>query len=117
MNLYMSESDEKYPEIIEKFHVVSEMKQSDQVLILPGGLGSFYDLFRAIDEKRDVIIYNRDVYFTSVIKNLYDAHEKGNIDEVPAYYADIESELEEIIRMLEEKENGKINDGKTSKLL
>jgi len=117
MKLYMSECDEKYPEIIERFHVVPEMEQSDQVLILPGGLGAFYDLFRAIDEERDVIIYNRDMYFTSVIKNLYDAYKKGNIEEVPAYYADIECELEEIIRILEERENGKINDGKTSKLL
>lgn len=117
MNLYISESDQKYPEITEKFHVVPDMEESDQVLILPGGLGSFYDLFRAINEERNVIIYNRDMYYTYLIKNLYNVHLEGNIDEVPAHYVEIESELDKIIRILEEKENGKINNGKTSKLL
>ncbi len=117
MKLYISESDDKIPEITEKFDVTSKMEMCDQVLILPGWLGAFHDLFQAIDQRIDTIIYNKDMYYTSLIKNLYEAYEKGNIDGAPSFYVDIESDLDEIIRKLEEKENGKVNDGKTSKLL
>jgi len=117
MKLYISDSDEKVPEVEEKFDIVPEMDECDQVLILPGGLGAFHALFQAIDQRIDTIIYNKDMYYASVIKNLYEAYQKGKIQQAPFDYLDIESDLDEIIRKLEEKENGKTNNGKTSKLL
>ena len=117
MKLYVSDGDELHLDELRKFSIVPEMEESSDVLILPGGLGAFYDMFRAIQMKKDVIVYNKDMYFTSVIKNMYEAHQKGKVEEAPSFYIDIESDFLEIIRKLEEKENGKTNDGKTSKLL
>ena len=54
---------------------------SDLCLILPGGLGTFSEIFNLIEEyrlnKKRVIIYNLDGYYNDLIKimdNLYDTH-------------------------------------------
>ena len=117
MSVYTNESDVDLSEIDAKFGITSQMDECDEVLILPGGLGAFYDLFRAIELKKDVLVYNRNMFFTSMIRNLYQSYEDGYISEAPSEYVTIESEFSEIIRKLEELENGKINDGKNGKLL
>lgn len=117
MSVYVNESDMDVSEIDQRFGIVSQMEDSDEVLILPGGLGAFYDIFRAIEMKKDVLIYNRDMFFTSMLRNLYQSYESGYIKETPSEYVIIESEFKDILRKLEELENGKINDGKNGKLL
>ncbi len=113
MKLYITPSDVDYSDIIHRFPIVENLEDSTDVLILPGGLGNFYDLFQAITLKKDVIIYNKDMFYTPVIKNMYEAYQKGYIEEAPSFYINIESDYKEIIQKLEEKGNGKINNGKT----
>ncbi len=113
MKLYISgDNPEEF-----QYETVKNIKDSELVLILPGGLGTFADLFTAIKLKKRTILYNQDMYYVSVIKNLYSAYTEGRIEGAPSDYLEIESDKKEIIRKLEEEKNDKINNGKTSKLL
>ena len=103
MKLYVSGVDEEFMELLKYFSIVENVENSDQVLILPGGLGTFADLFLAIRLKKDVIVYNKDMFYTSMIKNLYEAHEKDYIEGAPSTYIHIESEIKEILKKLEER--------------
>lgn len=98
MKLYISGDTDEF-----QYNSVSSIENSDVVLILPGGLGMFYDLFLAIKLKKRVIIYNKDMYYAPLIKNLYNAYIEKNIDNAPSSYLEIESEKEIIIKKLEEK--------------
>ncbi len=117
MKLYLSETDEQFEEITSRFATVSHMEESDQVLILPGGLGSLTDLLQALDESREIMVYNRDNYYSSILKRIYHSYQESKKDDTSFLSMDIEKDLNEIIRKLEEKENGKINNGKNSQLL
>ena len=103
MKLYISDSDDEFVKEFEKFNTTNSMEEASDVLILPGGLGNFYDLFRAIDMNKNVIVYNKDLFFAPVIKNLYEAHICGKIDDAPSSYMSIESDLDLIIKKLEER--------------
>ena len=116
MNLYVSDAEE-FPEIAKRFQVVPEMEDSNQVLILPGGLGSVNDMLRAMDARRDIVVFNRDGVYTSFLHTLFQSYEKHGIEDSPFLYMDIEKEYDDVIRKLEEKEIGKINDGQFSQLL
>ena len=72
------------------------------IVILPGGLDCFYDLFRAIQEKKTVFLYNKDFYYTSLIQNLFELYQKGILKEAPSEYIHIESDIEELKKKLEE---------------
>ena len=91
--------------------------KSDAVLILPGGLGTMAELFSAIDEvrygdKKKIILYNCNFFYTSLIKELYHLYELGFIDLKPYEYMIIESDKNKIIEIIEEIVNyGKINNG------
>lgn len=82
--------------------------KSDVLLILPGGLGTLAELFSAIEEKRinnskKIILFNANYYFTPLIKELYHMYELGFIDQVPADYMEIESEITKIINIIEKE--------------
>ena len=81
---------------------------SDKVLILPGGLGTYAEMFSAIEEmrignKKKIILYNCDYFYTPIIKELYHLYEEGFIDMVPSDYMTIESDKNKIIELIEEK--------------
>jgi hypothetical protein len=116
MKVYVSESDDIEKNLLNDFDIVP-YEEAEDILILPGGLGCLYDLFRSIHDKKNIYLYNKDFFFTSIISSLYELFEKKIEDRVPEEYMNIESDFSEILRLLEEKKNGKINDGKTSKLL
>lgn len=120
MKLYVSdssESSENISALLQGFNIVEDLDCADCVLILPGGLGTFNDLFRAINLKKRVVIYNKDLYYSSLFKNLFQGYERGYIEFAPSEYLSIESELENVIGKLEENENERINNGKNGKLL
>ncbi len=79
------------------------MENSSIVLILPGGLDVYYNLFLAIKKEKEIYLYNKDFFYTPLIKNLYDLYLKGVIDKAPSEYMNIESELENIINKIEER--------------
>jgi len=83
-------------------------KNCDVLLLLPGGLGTYAELFSAIEEKRiqngkKIIIYNDQYFYTPIIKELYELHQKGFIDEVPSDYMIIESDKDKIVNLMKEE--------------
>ena len=80
---------------------------SHMVLILPGGLGTYAEIFSAIEEsrignKKKIILYNCNYFYTPIIKELYHLYEEGFIDMVPSEYMIIESDKNKIIEMIKE---------------
>lgn len=100
MKLYISGNRDEF--LLPNLSYTDQLDEADIVLILPGGLGTFACLFQAIQLNKKVLLYNQDLYFTSLIKNLYEGYQKGYIEKVPAEYMQIESEKEEIFKILEE---------------
>ena len=101
MKLYIS-GDDTSKESFSSFNIVDNFEDSEVILILPGGLGSFYDLFRAIESNKKIILYNKDFFYTPIIKKLYELYEDGIESRGPSEYMYIESEINEIIKKLEE---------------
>ena len=102
MKLFVSGSFSEYSELLSNYDLVSDMDVCDTVLILPGGLGHFQDLFNAISDNKKVILYNKDFFYTPVIKKLFELYEEGIEKRVPSEYMNIESDFLEIIKKLEE---------------
>ena len=80
----------------------------DISLILPGGLGTFSEIFNLIEEyridnKKRIVIYNLDGYYDDLIKimdNLYDTHFSSiKISDC----IDIVNSKEEVINIIKEK--------------
>ena len=77
-------------------------------MFLPGGIGTYSELFSAIEENKNnphpkkIILYNYDYFYTPIIKELYHLYQEGFIDEVPASYMIIESREDKIIELIEE---------------
>lgn len=103
MKIYISSDNDEDITKLSKFSVSEDLDEADVVIISPGGLRAYYDLFRAINEAKDVYLYNKDFFYTPIIKNLYDLHLKGIIEKVPSEYINIESELDKIIEKLKER--------------
>lgn len=102
IKLFISESDLVNTDCFSKFNICTDINSCDVVLILPGGLGCMYDLFLGIKLGKKVILYNKDLIYKSLIKNLFELYEEGIISDIPASYISIESDLNNIIKILEE---------------
>jgi hypothetical protein len=97
-------------------------KESDVLLFLPGGIGTYTEILSAIEESRTkddkklIILYNDDFFYTPFIKEMYWLYEKGFAKKSIGEYCRIESKEEEIIKLIEKEcENyGKVNNGKIS---
>lgn len=69
------------PTILERTQKLEE--ESDVLLFLPGGIGTFVELFSAIDRKRNkefdkpIIIYNLNHYYDSLLTFLEKNYEEG----------------------------------------
>ena len=90
----------------ERFEKIYE--NSDVLLFLPGGLGTYAEIFSAIEERRidngkKIIIYNSNYFYTPMIKELYKLYKEGFIDEVPADYMIIESDSNKIIEIIKKE--------------
>ena len=116
MKIYCSDSDVEEQKLLNGYEFAS-YQDADDIIILPGGLGCLYDMIRGIQDRKTVYLFNKDYFFTNVLEALYNMHEVGYEKKTPADYMIIESDFSEILKKLEEKKNGKANDGETSKLL
>ena len=103
MKLYISGDYDKYVDYLSEFDIVTDIDKSNYVLILPGGLGCLYDLFKSINDKKRIILYNDNFFYTPIIKRLYEMYEEGIVDRIPSEYMYIESDFSEIIKKLEDK--------------
>ena len=68
MKLYITEANEEYPEILNNYDITNDMEESTDVLILPGGLGAIKDMFNAMTEHKDILVYNKDKYFNAILE-------------------------------------------------
>jgi predicted Rossmann-fold nucleotide-binding protein len=99
--LYIS-GDLKYLDCNINIDITNNIDESKYILILPGGLGTYYDLFKGIKDNKIIYLYNKDYFYTPIIKNLYDLYINGVIDKVPSEYINIESNILDIVKKLEE---------------
>lgn len=97
---------------IERFNEI--YKRSDIFLFLPGGVGTLSELFNTIEENRTndsnkklIIIYNKEYFYTDIIKELYKMYEDGFINNKLTDYLVIESDDDKIVELLQEKINRK----------
>lgn len=103
MKIYVSNDDSEVSGKLKDFTIIDEIDAADIVLILPGGLGTYYDLFKAIKENKKIYLYNKDFFYTPVIRNLYELHLSGMIEKVPSEYMNIECDLDNIIEKMKER--------------
>ena len=86
-------------------------KNSDVLLFLPGGLGTYTEIFSAIEETRTkndnklLIMYNDGFFFTPMIREMYHLFENKFIQKSIGKYCKIESNEEEIVRLIEKEQN------------
>ena len=117
MNLYVSGEEESLEKKMVSSYPQVDYDEADTVLILPGGLGSMNDLFHGILDKKDIYLYNKNSVFDSILRKLDYSYQEGRITKSPLEEMTISGDFMELLGKLEEKENGKTNDGKTSQLL
>ncbi len=84
-------------------------QKSDFILFLPGGLGTHSELFSILSEKiekndnKTVIIYNKDFFYTPIIKELYYLYQNKFIKKNISDYCLIESDKEKLIKLIEKE--------------
>ena len=111
MKIYCSDSDVEEQTKLSGYEFAS-YHDAEDIIILPGGLGCLYDMIRGIqDPSKTVYLFNKDLFFTHVLEALYKMYEGGYEKKTPADYMIIESDFSEILKKLEEKKNGKTNNG------
>ena len=118
--VYLSDLDSNLNEIdkiLQQCDIVKSIEDSTDVIVGPGGIGAFSDIFTAIKLKKNLFLYNKDMYYSDTINNLSKGYLEGYIKEAPSGYIHIENEIENILKDMEENDNDKSNDGKSSKLL
>lgn len=80
---------------------------SDKVLILPGGLGTYAEIFSAIEEMRigngkKIILYNCNNFYTNLVNELNRLYDEGFVDMRPSEYIIVETDKNKIIDMIKE---------------
>lgn len=84
-------------------------QKSDLLLFLPGGLGTYSELLSCMSEvvekkeNKTIIIYNKDFFYTPVIKELYFLYKKRFINKNINEYCKIESESVEILEFIKKE--------------
>lgn len=84
-------------------------ENSDVLLFLPGGIGTYAELLSAIEEQRinnkKIILFNNNFFFTPIIEELYRLYKLGLVECEPFSYITIESEIDNIINIIKEEMN------------
>jgi predicted Rossmann-fold nucleotide-binding protein len=94
------------PTTMERFKEIYE--HSDILLYLPGGIGTYTELLNALEEKRTtndkklIIIYNEDFFFTPFITEMYDLYQTKFNPENLSNYCLIESSKDKVIETIKE---------------
>ena len=83
-------------------------QKSDVILLLPGGLGTYTELFcmleehRTIMDNKKIILYNDNFFYTPLLEELYHLYENHFSSKNVGELISIESDPEEIIKMIKE---------------
>lgn len=112
-NLEMLELDayEVKPSVFERTKEL--YSSSDVVIFLPGGLGTYGELFSMLDEKRQkkqdkkIILFNYNNFYTPLIKFLGDTYKEGFVNKLDLQLLDIVTDVKSLELFLKnlEKEN------------
>lgn len=94
---------------MERFNEI--YKRSDVFLFLPGGIGTLSELFNVLEEniannnKKLIIIYNKNFFYTPIIRSLHKMYEEKFIDKELSNYMVIESEEDKIIELIKKEKD------------
>ena len=82
-------------------------QKSDVILLLPGGLGTYTELFCMLEEHRTIlddktiILFNDGFFYTPLIEELYHLYENHFSSKNVGELIDIESDPDEVVKKLE----------------
>ena len=82
-------------------------KNSDMMVLLPGGIGTLAEIFTMIDEIRTrkvnkpFIIFNKDNYYTPLLEFIKSSYSEGFISESDLKLIDVVSDLKTFDRLIE----------------
>lgn len=85
-------------------------EKSDVLLFLPGGIGTYSELFSCLEELKskkgkEIILYNVDFFFSPMLESMYKLYQEGFLDKNLGEYILISNNQGEIIEKI--KESGK----------
>lgn len=81
---------------------------SDILLFLPGGIGTYNELFACLEEMKtnsdgkQIILYNTDFFFSPVLEEMYKLYQQGFLERNLGEYILISNQQEEIINKVKE---------------
>ena len=84
-------------------------EKSDVLLFLPGGLGTYSELFSCLEEMKSnpgkkIIVYNVNFFFSPMLEEMYNLYCQGFLEKNLGEYILISNSKEEIIEKLKESE-------------
>ncbi len=84
-------------------------EKSDVLLFLPGGIGTYSELFSCLEERKSnpgktIILYNVGFFFSPMLEEMYKLYQQGFLDKNLGEYILISNNKEEIIQKLKESE-------------
>lgn len=82
-------------------------EKSDVLLFLPGGLGTYSELFSCLEEMKSnpgkqIILYNVDFFFSPMLEEMYKLYQQGFLDKNLGEYILISNNQEEILEKIKE---------------
>lgn len=82
-------------------------EKSDILLFLPGGIGTYSELFACLEEMKSnpgkkIILYNVDFFFSPMLEEMYHLYQEGLLDQNLGEYILISNSTEEIIEKIKE---------------
>lgn len=118
IGIAVKEYEEEFEKIPcdEKVIVKSSMERletiynkSDILLFLPGGVGTYNELFACLEEmktnseNKKLILYNIDFFFSPMLEEMYKLYQQGFLEKNLADYIFISNNQDEIIDKIKEK--------------
>ena len=113
MKLYISEENFDEKNKLERFELVNNYSEADNIIVVPGGLSSIVDMAQGIIDGKDVYVYNKDLFYAPMIEQIYRIPERKIGNKQLYELFTIERDLDDLIEKMEERENGKTNNGQT----
>lgn len=91
---------------IDRFAQIYE--HSDILLFLPGGLGTYAEIFSALEECRigrgkKMILYNLNSFYDSILEEFKHLREKGFVEEELSDYMIVENNIDKIVEIIKEE--------------
>jgi len=82
-------------------------EKSDVLLFLPGGVGTYSELFSCLEESKSnpgkkIILYNVDFFFSPMLEEMYKLYQQGFLEKSLGEYILISNSQDEIIEKIKE---------------